>query len=196
MQRQDELADIVSTTGTAFLGLTVGCARCHNHKFDPISQSDYYSLQAVFAGVQHGERQLNTPATELIQRQVQELTGRIDAGRQQLAQMESLASAVDSAARPGLRPAVNAEHNEEVFAPIERAGCDSRLTRRQAMVSRASTSWKCSRLLRTTKAQSIMWHSPPQALPLRLPAPCRDTRFTSSRIFTTDNTAMRHSWIC
>ena len=104
MQRQDELADIVNTTGTAFLGLTVGCARCHNHKFDPILQGDYYSLQAVFAGVQHGERQLNTPATALIHRQVQELTGRIDAGRQQLAQMESLASAVDSADRPGLRP--------------------------------------------------------------------------------------------
>jgi mono/diheme cytochrome c family protein len=57
-QRQDELADMVGTTGTAFLGLTVGCARCHNHKFDPILQKDYYSLQAVFVGVQHGERQL------------------------------------------------------------------------------------------------------------------------------------------
>jgi hypothetical protein len=49
---------MVGTTGTAFLGLTVGCARCHNHKFDPILQKDYYSLQAVFAGVQHGERPL------------------------------------------------------------------------------------------------------------------------------------------
>ena len=58
VQRQDELADIVNTTGTAFLGLTIGCARCHNHKFDPISQSDYYALQAVFAGVEHGDRSL------------------------------------------------------------------------------------------------------------------------------------------
>lgn len=56
MQRSDELADITNTTGTAFLGLTVGCARCHNHKFDPILQKDYYALQAVFAGVQHGDR--------------------------------------------------------------------------------------------------------------------------------------------
>lgn len=55
-QRMDELHDMVATTGSAFLGLTVGCARCHNHKFDPISQQDYYAMQAVFAGVQHGER--------------------------------------------------------------------------------------------------------------------------------------------
>ena len=41
MQRQDELADMINTTSTAFLGLTVGCARCHTHKFDPIPQQDY-----------------------------------------------------------------------------------------------------------------------------------------------------------
>jgi hypothetical protein len=58
MQRQDELTDIINTTGTTFLGLTLGCAKCHNHKFDPIPQHDFYAVQAVFAGVQHGERPL------------------------------------------------------------------------------------------------------------------------------------------
>jgi hypothetical protein len=46
--RMDELDDILATTGLTFLGMTVQCARCHNHKFDPIAQKDYYSMQAVF----------------------------------------------------------------------------------------------------------------------------------------------------
>jgi len=43
------LTDAVDTTGAAFLGLTLGCARCHDHKYDPITQRDYFALQAVFA---------------------------------------------------------------------------------------------------------------------------------------------------
>ena len=58
-QRANDLDDIVSATGEAFLGLTVGCAKCHDHKFDPIPQRDYYRLAAVFAGVRHGERDLS-----------------------------------------------------------------------------------------------------------------------------------------
>jgi hypothetical protein len=47
-QRYDELDDMAATTGTAMLGLTFGCARCHDHKFDPIPQGDYYRLVATF----------------------------------------------------------------------------------------------------------------------------------------------------
>ena len=43
------LTDAADTTGSAFLGLTFGCARCHDHKFDPITQRDYYAMQAIFA---------------------------------------------------------------------------------------------------------------------------------------------------
>jgi hypothetical protein len=46
--RMDELDDILATTGGSMLGMTIGCARCHNHKFDPIPQKDYYRMQAVF----------------------------------------------------------------------------------------------------------------------------------------------------
>ncbi|HEV3167960.1 MAG TPA: DUF1549 and DUF1553 domain-containing protein, partial [Isosphaeraceae bacterium] len=43
------LTDAADTTGAAFLGLTLGCARCHDHKYDPITQKDYYAMQAIFA---------------------------------------------------------------------------------------------------------------------------------------------------
>ena len=68
MQRMNELDDMINTTGTAFLGLTTGCARCHNHKFDPISQVDYYAMQAVFAGGgawrrEDAANEIDSPAT-------------------------------------------------------------------------------------------------------------------------------------
>jgi hypothetical protein len=50
--RQEVLTEMAGAIGPIFLGLTVGCARCHNHKFDPILQSDYYRLQAIFASAE------------------------------------------------------------------------------------------------------------------------------------------------
>ncbi len=50
-RRQEILNDITDTTASVVLGLTVGCARCHDHKYDPIKQTDYYRLQAYFAAV-------------------------------------------------------------------------------------------------------------------------------------------------
>lgn len=55
VRRQETLDDMTSVTGAAFMGLTVGCARCHNHKFDPILQKDYYRLQAFFANTSFGD---------------------------------------------------------------------------------------------------------------------------------------------
>jgi mono/diheme cytochrome c family protein len=49
--RMDEFDDIVTTTGQAFLGLTVNCARCHDHKLDPIPQKDYYRMVSFFQGI-------------------------------------------------------------------------------------------------------------------------------------------------
>ena len=48
--------NMVSTAMGTFQSLTVHCARCHNHKFDPVTQREYYSLQAVFAGVDRANR--------------------------------------------------------------------------------------------------------------------------------------------
>jgi hypothetical protein len=54
--RSNDRDDMLMTTMSTFTSLTVHCARCHDHKFDPIPQQDYYRLQAVFAGVERGDR--------------------------------------------------------------------------------------------------------------------------------------------
>jgi len=51
LARQDALNDLTANVGNVFLGLSMGCAQCHDHKFDPILQSDFYRLQAYFAGI-------------------------------------------------------------------------------------------------------------------------------------------------
>jgi len=56
--RYDELDDMIATTGTAMLGLTVGCARCHDHKYDPIPQADYYRLVSTFTTTVRSEIEL------------------------------------------------------------------------------------------------------------------------------------------
>ncbi|MFO0942362.1 MAG: PSD1 and planctomycete cytochrome C domain-containing protein [Pirellulales bacterium] len=121
MQRQDELADLINTTGTAFLGLTLGCARCHDHKFDPVTQTDFYSMQAVFAGVNFAERPLsqdnNVESIErlkLLQKEVAQYEAELKTLRSKAEQLSQ--SRTDDVSK--LRPAVNSKLNEEQFEPI------------------------------------------------------------------------------
>ena len=60
--REEEMEDMISVVGQTFLGLTINCARCHAHKFDPIPQEEYYRVKSVFDGVKHGERSIASPA--------------------------------------------------------------------------------------------------------------------------------------
>lgn len=114
MQRSNELADMVNVTSTTFTGLTVACARCHHHKFDPILHSDYYAMEAVFAGVQHGDREISARPTpeELasITRKIRWIDAAID-------EHEPLASTRPDA--PPARPAVDAVRTVERFAPVK-----------------------------------------------------------------------------
>lgn len=58
--RAATIDDMITATGSAFLGVTLNCARCHNHKFDPIPSEDYYRARAAFEGVTHGRRVVAT----------------------------------------------------------------------------------------------------------------------------------------
>jgi hypothetical protein len=63
-ERYDELDDMAATTGTAMLGLTIGCARCHDHKFDPIPTADYYRVTATFTTTVRSEIDLDMKPEE------------------------------------------------------------------------------------------------------------------------------------
>ncbi len=114
-QRADDLDDMITATGTTFLGLTIQCARCHDHKFDPITQKDYYGLQAILAGVNHAERVINAPDS---------LARRNEAAilRAELAGVEAKLDSVEPLAQPGKdrpnRPMVNFRRNVDRFAPV------------------------------------------------------------------------------
>jgi len=123
--RYDQLDDVVSTTSQAFLGLTIGCARCHDHKLEPLSTRDYYSLVAVFNPLQRPHSGITDLAVKV---------GETDV----YAWRETSANAPEthilirgSAARPGERvePAVPAilVQQQPAFAPNEEKSTGRRL---------------------------------------------------------------------
>jgi hypothetical protein len=80
---------MASSIGSVFLALTVGCARCHNHKFDPILQSDYYGLQAIFAATEGKNIDIYTPGQKAaFENAKQDYEARLKPIQQQIDQIE------------------------------------------------------------------------------------------------------------
>jgi hypothetical protein len=88
--RQEVLTEMTSAVGAAFLGLTVACARCHDHKFDPIPQADYYRLEAFFSAAQPREIDLATPAERAdFERRTRALNEQLAPLRKELSALEA-----------------------------------------------------------------------------------------------------------
>ncbi len=61
LARHDEIEEVLATVGQTFLGLTINCARCHDHKFDPVTQKEYYQFASAISGLGYGERVESIP---------------------------------------------------------------------------------------------------------------------------------------
>ena len=121
--RAATLDDMVTATGSAFLGLTINCARCHNHKFDPIPTEDYYRIRAAFEGVVHGRRPL---ATKEQTQAFNAAMGMLNKERAQtVSAQETLTKAIATKAKALLatrkypRPKADTLLTEELITPVE-----------------------------------------------------------------------------
>ncbi len=120
--RAATLDDLITATSGAFLGMTVSCARCHHHKFDPIVTEDYYRLRAAFEGVTHGRRVIASAeeraafksATEPLNEQRAKLVKDRDALEREVTRRAREAAEKVVATRPKVNP----ELTEERFAPV------------------------------------------------------------------------------
>ncbi|KLU01869.1 putative transmembrane protein [Rhodopirellula islandica] len=117
LARQDSLDEIVNNVSQTFLGLSVGCARCHDHKFDPISAKDYYSMQAFVAGVEYKDRELKTPESEALKKQAEIWAKRVTEIEEQLSRFVPIARPRPDDGEP-IRT-TNARKNTETFEPLE-----------------------------------------------------------------------------
>ncbi|MCW5980049.1 MAG: PSD1 domain-containing protein [Bryobacteraceae bacterium] len=106
--RADEVDNQIDVVGKAFQGLTIACARCHDHKFDPIPTADYYSLAGIFHSTALREDALDSPeraaATRELSRRIREVNARI----------EALEGAV-----PASRPAIRYRPEDAPFETFE-----------------------------------------------------------------------------
>lgn len=91
--REEMMEELVGTVSQTFLGLTLNCARCHDHKFDPLTQTDYYRVRAVFEGVYPGNRSVYTAEQQRI------LTAEAEKKRQAIATLEKQLTRLEDNAR-------------------------------------------------------------------------------------------------
>ena len=119
LRRQNALDDIAETTSLAFLGLTMGCARCHDHKFDPVSQVDFYRLQAFFTPARFRD---DYPL--LGPKQREDLDTKLTAWKRSLAEAQAEILRLEAPARSKLAPGRPFGLDDQAIAAWEKDPAD------------------------------------------------------------------------
>ena len=114
LARQDAIDEIVVNIGQTFLGLSIGCARCHDHKFDPVTQEDYYAMQAFVAGVEYEDRLVETPRSIPLRQRKASIDQELRTIDQQLLEFEPIAN-------PKSEPVAAPNSKENVISFEDRA---------------------------------------------------------------------------
>jgi hypothetical protein len=124
--RYDELDDMTATTGVAFLGLSIGCARCHDHKFDPISSEDYYRFASSFTTAIRSEKTFDLQPEENEKKKVQHAED-LQELRERLAQFDAreLVAIVMIPKRP-IPPSLRGQPFVETSSRVAAANSDRR----------------------------------------------------------------------
>ncbi len=129
--RQDVINDQIDVVTKGFLGLTVTCARCHDHKFDPIPQADYYSLHGIFNSTSEPDEKPVVAAAAMGDRSGEYEKQRakiLDTGRNQAAaEMSRIASTFNQHARAFMTIGGMSRNSPETFAYIKAQKLDGRL---------------------------------------------------------------------
>ncbi|HUQ93269.1 MAG TPA: DUF1549 and DUF1553 domain-containing protein [Bryobacteraceae bacterium] len=118
-RRQEILNDITDTVGSVFLGMTFGCARCHDHKFDPILHADYYRLQSFFANIGAAD-DLNLTPTE----QLAGYRAKLAAWEEKTKDIRAQIQVLLEPARKKIADDLFAKYPPEIQAAITKAGAE------------------------------------------------------------------------
>jgi hypothetical protein len=168
--RQDVLTEVATNIGQTFLGMTVNCARCHNHKFDPILQADFYRLQAVFAGRVGNEIEIAMPDEKVTAEA---------AAKAYVNKLEPIDAALKALTKP-YEDKLRAQNLLKLDASLKEVleiPADKRTPEQKDLAQLAETRIKpawdevVDIMSEADKAERLKWHAPLNALKLENPGP-------------------------
>ena len=170
VNRQEVLTEMTSALGSTFLGLTIGCARCHDHKFDPIAQKEYYQLQTFFAAAKPDEVDIASSGDrERYEKLAKEFQAQIAPLQKKIADLEApYRSLLTEVKKAFLEPQY---HEALEIPPAERNPEQKKLAEHAAILIKITWDEIVGALSPEDRALRAQWRAELHALEAQLPPP-------------------------